>query len=426
MSVTGREIRREVGRILRQNDADEYMAIVNTSGTDTDSITDSLRLLSTMHNSQTFMGRYVRESDGSAVAPAGDKSRALDLVNSTGVLNISPAFSGALAANDELELWKRDPDTVDAARDRALRQYCTRTRFVPFSWLANPDYLVDELSDATPTSWTGSSATATVTQKSGVERFSERVLRVLNTGANGYAGQTVNTPSGAASGGKDRTWFFHALVQAAVGSAVVVVYDLTASAALTQTAVTRTSWDGQAFNIISFTVVVPDTTEQVSVRLGAAGATDDTYWGPVCFYPVDAQEFTLPSRIANRSRVGVAYQSVATDWPEGDFIRMNMQPLISDVGGGVVQATFRAGIGRRPAFFEEYATYMPLQSSYDTQAVRATGDAATTDCPLEYAAWATVYELVGDAAEEQWLRVHARHGAKRRIKIVRERSAGVL
>lgn len=420
MSQTGRQIRLEVGRILRQRDEAQFWEYTNT-GTATASLTDITTLGSTALTSQQFMNYYVRHSDATAASPDGDKVRARALVNTTGVLSVSPSFAAALANGETGELWKIDPDNVDRARDRALSQLCTRWRLVPLSYALDPDYLVDDLADATPTHWSASSATATITNRSGMERFSERVLRVANSGADGYAGQTINNPSGANTGGETTDWFFFALAQADTGTAQVVVQDLTNAAALDQTAIARTTWAGEAFNVISLTVQAPATCEQVSLRMGGDGASDDTYWGPNCFYPTNATEFVLPSRIFNRSRVGRFFEYQSQDWPEGRFVPLCNQPKILDVGGGQVRVVFDEPIGTRAIFYEEFATYAALQTTYTTAAGRRTGDAASTDCPLEYAAWATLRELVGEDVEEDWQRVHARHGAKTRVRFTRDR-----
>lgn len=410
---TKRAIRLEIGRVMRDKDPQAFMEFVNT-GTSTSQITDATNLASSRYTTQTFQDRYVRWSDATAAAPDGEKVYARTLTPSTGILTVSPSFTGTPASGDVGELWKEDPDNVDRAIDRALTQLCTRWRLTPLSYVQDPDFLIDDLADATPTNWVGSSATATVTNRSGMERFSERVLRTALSGANGYAGQTVNAIS-------SESWVFAALAQADVGTATPVIQDLTNAAALTLTALGRSTWAGEAFQLIKFTFDTSSTTEQISVRLGGSGASDDIYWGPVVCYPQDATEFVLPPRITNRTLVGTFYEYIGDDYPERNLIPLRNQPTTLDVGGGNVRVVFNDGpVGQRVIFYEEFANYAALQSTYNTQAARAAADALTTDCPLEYVVWAAMRELLGaGAVDAQYERVHRKHRARPRVRFGR-------
>src|SRR3990167_10431184 len=162
MSTSGEAIRLEVGRILNERlDPETMMQLVNTASSAAQ-ITAAVSLASTAFSPQKFQDRILRETDSTGSAPDGEKSRARVLTPSTGVLTNSPSWTAALASTDTLEMWKDvDPDAVDRARDRALAYDCTRYRLVPLSMALDADFLVDALADATPTHWTGSSATAT-------------------------------------------------------------------------------------------------------------------------------------------------------------------------------------------------------------------------------------------------------------------------
>jgi hypothetical protein len=67
-------------------------------------------------------------------------------------------------------------------------------------------------------------------------------------------------------------------------------------------------------------------------------------------------------------------------------------------------------------FYQEFSNYAPYQTGYTTPTLRRAGDVASQDIPLEYAAFATLYEMYGDKFAKDWKRVHAKHGAKPYIR----------
>lgn len=399
---TGQAIRQEIGRSLRI-DEEAALRTIQGTGTSASEITDLPNLGSTLFTSDKFRAWWVREIDGSGNAPDGDKTRANQLVPSTGVLSVSPDFSAALASGDDLELWHArgpDPDDIDRARDRALTQICTRWRSVPLTWPVDGDFLASGVSN-----WTASSATATKVTKSGPERFVEQTLRVANSGANGYAAQTLNVR-------ENETWNFFVYVQADVGTAAFIVQDLTNSAVVTLNAVEeRTTWAGEAWQVLKGTFTIPADCEQISVRLGGQGASDDSYWASLALYPADAKRFVLPSRVTGKGFVGLFDELIGSDFPEVRRTGYHEQPEIVDVGGGQVEAVFQQPPRGSILFWQEFAYYAALQTTYHTAAGRQTGDAASTNCPLPYIKWATLNELTAGQFQREFDSAHALHGA---------------
>ncbi len=419
---TGREIRLAIGRILKGlPDGDNLFYEFVNSGTATASLTDAVNLASTKFTAQEFEDYIVRWSDASGASPDGAKVRATTLVGSTGVLSVSPSLPAAAANAETGELWKPplDPDNVDRGTDRALSQLCTRWRLVPLGLLVDPDFLVDDLADATPTNWAASSATATVTNRSGVEKFSERVLRVANSGADGYAGQTVNTNLGeGGSEGEARDWIAAALVQADVGTASMIMRDLSNSADLTLSG-DRDSWAGEGFQLLRHSFTVPATCEQISARLHGAEASADCYWGPVSLYPKNARQFVLPARITSVSQVGPQLvEYVGGSYPELVMRDVAVQPKVYDAGGNIRVQLNDGPIGDRMLFFREFANYSALGSTYNTQAARAARDAVSTSCPLDYVVWATMYAIFGEKYKREFEDMHRRRGARGTFRFV--------
>ena len=424
MSSTGAQIRAAVCREINRQFAAQgkprpYLEVIN-SGTSAAAITDATRLLSTRYTPQQFQDWAIRVLSATG-SEDGDLTYARALTPSTGALAVSPSFSDALAANDTLEMFSPEmphPDTIDQTWNDALQTLCTRWRLTPLSWLQDADFLYDAVDDTTPTYWP-KNGTGTVTiedDRAGLEKFSERVLRMLApAGGSDYAAQTVNRPRGAASGGEVVPWFFWMMAQAEVGTAALVAYDVTNSAALTLSG-KRTSWDGEAFNIIKATAEPPATCEEMSVRLTANAANDDTFWANVIAYPTTAREFVLPSRVTSLSQVGRFVEIFGEDWPEAQVVELAEQPDLYEVGGKSVRAVFPSPVGNRAIFFEEFAYYPALQTVFNTAAGRVAGDVASTDCDINYVKWAALHLLFPGDFEREYRKWHREKGAKPTVR----------
>jgi hypothetical protein len=408
MATTGKQARVEVGRILNHEDKDTLLEVVNT-GTSASQITDAFRLASTRFTSQTFQDRWVRHSEGVAT-PSGSLSYARTLTPTTGVLTVSPDFEAALASADDLEVWKINPDDVDRARDRALQNICTRWRLTPLSMLNDPDFRLDAVGTTTLTYWTGANATTTVAAKTGMERVAERVLRVTSTSGDGGAYQDIKVRG-------SESWYLGALAQADVGTALLEVQDLTnSSAVITLSDNPTDTWSGEAFQRLGVTFTTPATCETIRVFLKTSATSDDTYWANINCYPMAQTDFVLPSRLLNATYVGEFFEMAGQDADEESLDSRWFQPRMVDAGGGNVRAIFPTGVGARPVFYQEFSNYAPYQTGYTTPTLRRAGDVASQDIPLEYAAFATLYEMYGDKFAKDWKRVHAKHGAKPYIR----------
>ena len=69
-------------------------------------------------------------------------------------------------------------------------------------------------------------------------------------------------------------------------------------------------------------------------------------------------------------------------------------------------------VGDRLLMFREFANYTALASTYNTQAARATGDAATTLCDERYAVWAALYSMFPELFKREYDDAHRRFGAR--------------
>jgi len=119
--------------------------------------------------------------------------------------------------------------------------------------------------------------------------------------------------------------------------------------------------------------------------------------------------------------VGEFVEYVGNDWPEGEFKPLAVQPDVIDVGGGQFRVVLKDGaVGTRAIFWQEFAHYAALQTAYTTAAGRQAGDAATTDCPLEYVAWGTLRNLYPGQFEREWQAAHREFGVRKYVRIKHE------
>lgn len=401
MSVTGSAIRLEIGRSMRTPEGEPWLVEFTNTSTTAGQVTDAIELAGTSRfTSQSFAKHTLR------CTTEGNKTAAIQLTPSTGVLTFSPSYTPTTAHAYECWHPSIDPDAIDRARDRALTQNCYRKRLEPLCIATDGDF-----EDSGVTSWTGSSATPTKTSKAGAERFTDQGLRVLNTGANGYAAQTVDvTPE------EQYTVFVY--VEATVGTAALILYDVTNAAVISLTSWERSTWANRSFGVITGTVTMPAGCKQVSVRFGGQGASDDTFWAGFCFYPSDTRMLPLPARLINTKMVGEWFEISGDEWPEVEPVPLDPQPEVRDVGGGGVMVDFQHAVGGKAIFYDEFANYSALQTTYTTTAGRAAGDAATTNCALEYIKWATLYQMFPLLYEKKLNEMHRKYAPQRDVRRV--------
>jgi hypothetical protein len=391
--------------IRRLLDRDALVEFINT-GTESVAVTDSTNLASVRFTAQEFQDRIVRITSGNA---HGSISYARVLSNGSGRLTVSPAFSAALANGVTGELWshKFHPDDVDIAIDAVLSEDCTRARLVPLSWFTDGDMV-----ETAATAWDQSSATVSKVKQSGAQRFAERTLRVQgNSGT--YAGQVVNVKEG------DK-WRVFALARADAGGGSLYPVNVSGMTAIPVTPRPLQQWSGEAFQLLGIEFDIPVGVEEMLLQLRMTAAGSDVYFGQLGGYPVDAREFVLPSRIVSASKVGRFYYFDGEEWPQIGMPKLlPRQPRVVDVGGGNVKVYLHDDPGSRMIFFEEYAHYPALRTAYNTRQARAAGDAAETDCPLEYVAWGVMRRLFPGQFEAEWARVSQEFGARPVVRMSR-------
>ena len=378
-SSTGQAIREELQRygLLRM------LGQATATGT-TARLRDATRLLSTTLPSTAFNGCYVRITALGGVAD-GEQVLVDYLDPDLGDLYVSPAWSVAPTSAATYEIWRAgiDPDDVDRLRDEALTSICSQWQPLPLSIVSNAAYYTDL------TSWTATDAAqARQTVAFPTELWPASIL-VTNSAGNGRSASASIFAIRASD-------YFYLYVPVSVrsGTAEIVVRDITNGANISlsggSTTETRRGWS--AFEV---TGQVPATCDEIQVWLRGTEATAIVEWGPVFFYPQNARRIALEARVDTIEKVGPVYRM--TRYPTatggGSFAEEDREEVPDvrkiQVNDAVYFQFSAEPIRDAPYFYEERVYYTALSSAYFTAANRATGDAATTLCPLDYVTAAT-------------------------------------
>lgn len=384
---TGEAIRTE----LKKYGLIRVLGAPTATGT-TSRLRDATRLVGAAALPSTaFNGCQVRISTTGGVA-AGYQTFVDYLDQDLGDLYVSPLWDVAPTTAARYEIWRQgiDPDDVDRLRDEALTSICSQWGLFPVSLVTNPNWEVDT------TNW-DAGASATLARQGGT--FPTEVWRatllVTNDGStvNGRAESLAIT---ALQPG-DR-FYLYVPVSVRAGTATVVVRDITAGANVTLSGTatsTRRGWTG-----IEVTGSIPTGSDSIEIWLRGDEATAIVEWGPVFFHKEDARRMQLEARVDSREKVGPVYG--LTNYPvqtSPDFGDEKLEEIMGVNPKQVNDAVFLQfdnPMTGRPYMYDERIYYTALSATYLTAAARAVGDAATTLCPLDYAAAATA-KLIAEA-----------------------------
>lgn len=196
---------------------------------------------------------------------------------------LNPTDLTAIAAGSTYEIYAQHPDALVRWINAGLERLRYETRGL-LTTLSDGDM---EASDTT--AWTASNATLSKVT-SGVQ-FGTRALRVLNSSANGHAGQSIAVVPGD-------TWSIAAGVTAAVGTAQLVLYDVTNGAVI------RTlSGTPAAYRVLWDEFTIPTGCLSLSVRLGGVESTADTRWDTVQLLRTNGRRLPAPSWLTRKGQI---------------------------------------------------------------------------------------------------------------------------
>jgi hypothetical protein len=352
-------------------------------------LSDTVRFSSNAHSSTMYEDCWVRLTSGTL---AGEISKVDYLDQTNGRLYVTPVWTGTPAASVTYEIIRHgiEPDDLDRARDEGLTRYCSQWAKQPLSELTNADY-----EDAIGTTWTTPvTGTETINVDIGFPfgMVGRNTLRLTSAAVDDYLQSTSIYPR------PNQSFYLYVPVSCRVGAATVVVRDVTNSVniALNGTATSA----GRGWSGIEVTGRVPATCYELAVRLVSSLATAIIDWGPIHFRWQGQRNITLPDRIDSRKHVGRIYkaraypiQGSSDQWGEVDLEEVPnvRRDMLND--NVVLQFSDESPMMELPYFYEERIFYDALSATYFTVAAREVGDAATTLCPVDYAAAAMVRVL---------------------------------
>lgn len=383
-TVTGQQIREE----LKQWGLLTLLGTATVASTAVDYLRDEVRMKGRTVSPETYHGSWIRLTAGGG---DGDISRIDQVDPSTGTIWVSPSFSAVPTTATTYEIYRPDlePDDIDRARDKGLEYLCSRWQSLPVSLVTNADYLVN-VTDG----WTASNTTLARAGGTFPTELWPATMTATNSGATGGA----RSASIYAIRAED---YFYLYVPVSVrsGTAQVIVRDVTNGADITlngTSSETRRGWS--AFEV---TGQVPASCDEIQVWLQGDESDAIVEWGPVFFTPQEWRRMQLPERVDTKEKVGRVYRmtNVAAATGQG-YWSEDAREELSGVAKVQVNDTVHLQLHRNtvalelPHLYDERVFYTALQTDYQTVADRATaGDAATTDCPLDYAVAATVKVL---------------------------------
>lgn len=245
------------------------------------SITDAYALRDSTKTQGHYRNFYIYRPDLIGVADDDVVHVAKDLTPSTGALTQSGANYGNTAELDYELVGLLHPDEINACIQRAQRRIYWETQ-VPLSELTDGD-----MDDSGVTSWSaiGTPSTRAKTTTASKVWTGLRALRVLNDTA--LEGAQSVTLSGF---GANDVVYVSAVVHADVGTAKLVLYNVTGSAELASVTSAQEGWTH-----LWLKVQLTSACEEVYVQLLGVESTADLYWNHVVLYRQNAARILAPS-----------------------------------------------------------------------------------------------------------------------------------
>ena len=277
-----------------------WIASTTTSGGSTTTLVDSA-LISTMRNTNSFYGWYVRLTSGDA---SGEIRRVASLTIGSGTVTVDRAFTATVATSVTYQLMTFHPDVMTRHLQEVLRNAYIMER-VPLSLITNHDF--ENHTSSTPDSW--SATNVTMTTATGVANVANghRSLQITATAANGYA--SLTTAIDVVPGDPYR---FEGKAKADGGNtADLILYDVTNSAVL-QTLSTTDSH----FNLLDVSGSFPSTCRQINVRCRMVQNLGVAYFDDIVLIQTRKVRVPLPSWVESDRDLRAIYQRVAVDMDE--------------------------------------------------------------------------------------------------------------
>ena len=260
--------------------------------------------------------QFVRQGDIVCITSGserGSRSVATGPPDSSGVITVSPAFSGQIDSAVTYQIFDGDgphPDILDRMLDEALDKRLWRWLKTPVTHVPGGD-VGEELSidgsddvvDGTTKIWTSTNAPATLPSLAYPDEFVRRSIHLIAGAANGY----VESQALDADVDNRPSWAIHALIRAGPGADAgrIVIRDLTNNADITPD--TALTWTREAWGLIESCFTIPAACEQIAIRLQCDGNGDLMDFAQIQAWPVRQTRFSLPQRITSDAMVGSVF-----------------------------------------------------------------------------------------------------------------------
>lgn len=231
---------------------------------------------------------------------------------STGTLTVGNTYvSDTPASGDTFSVFLRgvSRNTIKDCVNEALRELRYRMR-VPLTVVVDGD-----MESSTMDAWADEDATLSkVSLGTGTTlQYGAKMLYAISTATGGYAQSDaiLVNPTHAPN------WVVQSTVQATVGTARLIAWDLTNSAEIESE-----DYALRGPGVIQFTFTLPATCESIAFRLMGVASGDEVYWENVIAYPVGARVFGLPTYLTRPGQIlQVGYTPAAGGRADQDRFR---------------------------------------------------------------------------------------------------------
>lgn len=372
------------------------------SGATSTSIVDTQNYQGRAIPASMFDNAVLRMTSGSL---AGQTTYVDYVDGATGTIYLNPALGGTPADTDEFEIWMRgvDPDYVDRLRDDVL-QFTTSVWYPNVITMIPDGDLMTTANGATQgdvSNWViVGSATRSKVLGASPDAKTRFTLSVVHPTAS-----TDWIDSGNVACNADEIYWLEVPVKAYVtatsapATASLVPYDVTNGADIAIASSIVSTHTGKGWGKLSFSFQIPSGCSEFKLRLKSNTNNSTTVWGMFACHKVNQSEITLPNRIRTKSRVGKTFLTtqIANASQYNNLFQFKMKEYKNvertQLGSNVV-LYFNAPLSYWNAcYYYERVYFNRLQAGYTTATQRSGGDAAVTDCPLEYAAAALAEAL---------------------------------
>ncbi len=336
-STTRLVIEQDVVRVFAPDDEAVSRLDVPLTTTDTAANTAGVRdtaLGRGTSNANQYDARDIKVVELVGSGPAvGEITRVDDAgFDNIDLATVSPTFTAALESGADYIMYPRGlaPEIpVNAIND------VLRNTEGPHIWI--PSIIDDaDFGEADLTNWAavGTPSTRAFVSTAGTDEpnvyFGERALHIIADAAS--EGATSNS----AEVHENETLRVWTVVRCNVGSCIVQLYNVTASAVIGD----PVTVDEQALTTVYFTETVPDDCEQIAIRYLSVASADDFYVSPfVTVQPTGGRTYPAPSWLTTETQIIEAfYVPPGFTSEDADSYVTGSKPMISTRRPTVVQS----------------------------------------------------------------------------------------